>query len=160
MHVIVTMRTKTEYVMEKDERTGKTAPRKIGLAPVQRDGLEYEFDVVADLDLDNQFIVSKTRCPALRGEVFKEANGQVSSILRAWLDDGVEPTVSVSEIKAFSAELQKRGYKLADYLELAEQFKAGASKSLSSMTVKEWDSYVKQIHHDIVSLEAITGGMN
>jgi cytidylate kinase len=160
MHVIVTMRVKTEYVMEKDERSGKTAPRKVGLAPVQRDGLEYEFDVVADLDLDNQFIVSKTRCPALRGEVFKEANGQVSSILRAWLDDGVEPTVSVSEIKAFSAELQKRGYKLADYLDLAEQFKPGASKALSSMTVKEWDGYVKQIHHDIVSLESITGGMN
>lgn len=40
-HVIVTMRAKTEYVVEKDDR-GKHVPRKVGLAPVQRDGLEYE----------------------------------------------------------------------------------------------------------------------
>jgi hypothetical protein len=158
LHVIVTMRTKTEYVMEKDERSGKTAPRKIGLAPVQRDGLEYEFDVVADLDLDNQFIVSKTRCSALRGEVFKEANGNVSSILRAWLEDGAEPTVSVNEIKEFSKELQRRGYKLGDYVYMADEFHAGASTALSILTVKEWDSFCKKINNDITSLEKITGG--
>ena len=33
--VIVTMRTKTEYIVEKDER-GKSAPRKVGTAPVQK----------------------------------------------------------------------------------------------------------------------------
>jgi KaiC/GvpD/RAD55 family RecA-like ATPase len=40
-HLIATMRVKTEYVLEKNERTGKTAPRKVGMQPVQRDGLEY-----------------------------------------------------------------------------------------------------------------------
>lgn len=46
LHVIATMRTATEYVLEKDEKTGMTVVRKIGLAPVQRDGLGYEFTVV------------------------------------------------------------------------------------------------------------------
>src|SRR5690606_36186079 len=59
LHLIVTMRAKIEYIVEKDERTGKSVPRKVGLAPIQRDGLEYEFDVVADMDLDNTLIVSK-----------------------------------------------------------------------------------------------------
>src|SRR5580658_1444657 len=39
LHLIVTMRVKTDYVVEKDEKSGKSAPRKVGLAPVQREGL-------------------------------------------------------------------------------------------------------------------------
>lgn len=88
LHLIVTMRSKTEWVVEKDERTGKTQPRKVGLAPVQRDGLEYEFDVVADMDIDNNFIVSKTRCTALTGAVVAKPGKEVADILRAWLTSG------------------------------------------------------------------------
>ncbi|MDF2439183.1 MAG: hypothetical protein JWN98_167, partial [Abditibacteriota bacterium] len=40
MHVITTMRAKSGYVQEKDEKTGMVTVRKVGLAPVQRDGLE------------------------------------------------------------------------------------------------------------------------
>ena len=75
-HIIATMRTKTEYVMESYTDKGgytKTKPVKIGLAPIQRDGMEYEFDVIADLDVDNNFVVSKTRCPQLSQQVFKKA---------------------------------------------------------------------------------------
>ena len=98
LHLIVTMRSKTEWVVEKDER-GKSVPRKIGLQPVQRDGLEYEFDVVADMDLDNNFIVSKTRCPALRGKVINLPNEEPAKTLRAWLSDGV-PVVEPEEPEA------------------------------------------------------------
>ncbi len=41
------MRAKTEYVIQ--EVNGKQVPKKIGMAPIQRDGVEYEFDVVADM---------------------------------------------------------------------------------------------------------------
>ena len=51
MHIIATMRSKTEYVVE--VVNGKNKIRKMGLQPVQRDGVEYEFDVTGDLDLDN-----------------------------------------------------------------------------------------------------------
>jgi hypothetical protein len=94
LHLIVTMRAKTEYAQEKDERTGKTSVRKVGLQPVQRDGLEYEFDVVADLDPDNNFIVTKTRCSALAGKVFSRAGSEVAEVLTGWLSDGTAPTVS------------------------------------------------------------------
>lgn len=87
MHVIGTMRTKTEYVMEKDDR-GKTAPKKIGLQPVQRDGLEYEFDVIGDMDIDNNLIVGKTRCPQLSGKVYKHPGKELADILRSWLGTG------------------------------------------------------------------------
>lgn len=51
-HIIGTMRSKTEYALEQNDK-GKTVPRKIGLAPVQRDGLEYEFTVVLDINQEN-----------------------------------------------------------------------------------------------------------
>ena len=87
MHVIATMRTKTDWVIEEDGR-GKKVPKKIGLAPVQRDGLDYEFDVVGDMNLDNELIVGKTRCPALAGKVYKHPGKDVADLLGAWLTDG------------------------------------------------------------------------
>ncbi len=47
-HIIVTMRSKMAYAMEQNER-GKTVPVKIGLAPVQRENTEYEFDIVFNI---------------------------------------------------------------------------------------------------------------
>lgn len=101
-HVIVTMRAKTEYVMEEDGR-GKKTPVKIGLAPIQRDGLEYEMDVVADVNLEHDFMVSKTRCKALDKGVYRCAGEDVAGILKAWLSDGapiaerVDPVATIME---------------------------------------------------------------
>ncbi len=90
LHLIVTMRSKTEYVQDKDEK-GRTQIRKVGLQPVQRDGLEYEFDVVADLDTENTFIVGKTRCPQLTGVIVPRPGKEVADTLLAWLTDGAPP---------------------------------------------------------------------
>lgn len=57
-HTIITMRVKTAYAMEVNER-GKTVPVKIGLAPVQRENTEYEFDVVFQLSRDHTASLSK-----------------------------------------------------------------------------------------------------
>ena len=89
-HVIVTMRSKVEYVLEEDSR-GKKAPRKVGMAPIQRDGLEYEFTVVIDIDNDNYGAVTKTRCPALAGAVIHRPGAQLAETLLAWLNDGGNP---------------------------------------------------------------------
>lgn len=89
-HVLVTMRAKTEYVLEEDSR-GKKVPKKVGMAAIQREGLEYEFDVVGDMRIEgNEFVVSKTRCPAMTGQVFQQPGKDVADILKAWLTDGAE----------------------------------------------------------------------
>ncbi len=97
-HVIVTMRTKTEYVVEKDDR-GRSVPRKIGLKPEQRDGLEYEFDIVGDLDLENELIVSKSRCKALSGAVLKKPGEDFARTVAAWLDDGVAGGPTAAQLR-------------------------------------------------------------
>lgn len=66
LHVIATMRAKTQYEVEKDSR-GKAVPKKVGMGAIQRDGIEYEFDITAMLDIENNITIEKTRCPALKG---------------------------------------------------------------------------------------------
>lgn len=89
-HIIATMRSKTEYVIEEDGR-GKKTPRKIGMAPVQRDGMEYEFDIVGDLDPENnKLVVTKSRCPALSGEVIVKPDAAFAKKILDWVSDGVE----------------------------------------------------------------------
>jgi len=88
-HVIVTMRSKTEYVIEPNSK-GKMAPRKIGMAPVQRDGMEYEFDIFADVTPDHDMIVTKTRCPLFVDAIINKADEEFGRQYLGWLNSGVE----------------------------------------------------------------------
>lgn len=89
-HIVVTLRVKTEYVVEQVERNGRmqSVPRKVGLKPEQRDGMEYEFDVIGDLDLDNVLTVSKTRIPMLHGASTEKPGPEFADTIRDWLADG------------------------------------------------------------------------
>jgi len=88
-HVIVTMRTKTEYVIEENER-GKKVPRKIGLAPEQRKDFEYDMDLVLDLTREHLATASKDRTGvwAERMEVPAAGHGEE---LVAWLAGAAPP---------------------------------------------------------------------
>lgn len=133
-HVIATMRTKTEYVVEKNERTGKMEPRKVGLAPKFKEGLEYEFDVVGVLDEDNVLRVTKSRAGSLNGAVIKCPGKPFADALRAWLDDGAEqPKAAATPTKPQAAPAARK--RLADcatgaeLYEWCEQYGAAAVRA-------------------------------
>lgn len=90
-HVICTMRTKTDYQEITDDR-GKKKRVKIGLAPVQRAGLEYEFDLIGYMDDENNFVVDKTRCSALAGLVISKPSAKDFAPFKAWLSGTERPT--------------------------------------------------------------------
>ena len=88
IHVIVTMRSKTAHVLEEREgKGGRTynVPVSIGMQPVIREGTEYEFDVVLDMDLTHTAHINKTRCPALDGAVIETPGKEVVDIIWNWL---------------------------------------------------------------------------
>lgn len=89
-HVVVTLRVKTEYVVEQIEKNGRiiSVPRKVGLKPEQREGMEYEFDVIGDMDLDNTLTVSKTRIPMLHGASVDKPGSEFADTIADWLADG------------------------------------------------------------------------
>ena len=128
LHVIATMRSKTEYAVTKDEKTGKSKPEKIGTAPVQRDGFEYEYDVIIDLGIDNMGVVNKTRCPALTGKVIDRPGKELAATLRDWLhgapppamkqftDGSIVPTAAMTHYDAYVAQHDGRAAENVDAL--------------------------------------------
>lgn len=98
-HVITTMRTKTAYDLVDDGKGGKK-PIKIGLAPAQRDGMEYEFTVVLDLSIEGHMTTTaKDRTRLFDGQHFvpSVATGET---LRAWLEKGIDPIAASRELLA------------------------------------------------------------
>jgi hypothetical protein len=85
-HIIATMRVKTDYVLEPNEK-GKMVPRKVGLAPIQRDGLEYEFTVVMDVDAGHVASASKDRTQLFDGW-YDRISPEVGKRLLDWLNTG------------------------------------------------------------------------
>lgn len=90
LHLIVTMRSKMEHIQTTDDR-GRTVIKKVGMQPIQREGLEYEFDVVGDMDTENTLVVSKTRCSALTGGVYPKPTEELADTLIAWLKGETPP---------------------------------------------------------------------
>lgn len=87
IHVIGTMRAKTEY-----ERTeganGKQKIQKVGMAPQMRDDFQYEFDVEGTLDMDHCLMIGKTRIDEFDGKVFKKAGKDFADIYHQWAASG------------------------------------------------------------------------
>ncbi len=87
-HIIATMRSKTEYIQTENEQ-GKKEIKKVGLAPIQREGMDYEFGVVFDLGINHMATVSKDRTSLFDGKIFtlSEETGQT---LKTWLESGID----------------------------------------------------------------------
>lgn len=86
-HVIATMRSKMEHIQTVEN--GKTMIKKVGMNPVQRDGMEYEFTVFLDLDPNHTAAASKDRTSLFDGQVFKPSRDTGRKLLK-WLESGAD----------------------------------------------------------------------
>jgi hypothetical protein len=93
LHIIATMRAKMAHEQTVDGN-GKKVVRKLGLAAQQRDGIEYEFDIIGDMDITNELTITKSRCSDLNGKFFKLPGRELAAIINAWLDDGEPRTAA------------------------------------------------------------------
>lgn len=90
-HLLITMRSKMEYILEEyTDSNGKTKsrPKKVGFQPVQRDAVEYEFDLVGDLETtSNELTIGKCRYGELSGKSFTKDGKTPGKMIKAFLDD-------------------------------------------------------------------------
>jgi hypothetical protein len=86
-HIIATTRSKQDYVVEKDDQNGKSRVKKLGMAPVQRDGMEYEFTIFMDIDQNHIASTSKDRTNLFANRFFQIDEKIGEEILR-WLNTG------------------------------------------------------------------------
>lgn len=101
-HVIATMRTKQDYVL--NQKDGKFMPEKVGLKAVQRDGLDYEFTLVFDVDIKHFVVASKDRTGLFMGKPEFVINQGTGKRILEWcntgsIDDPINQEVSYLQIK-------------------------------------------------------------
>jgi hypothetical protein len=91
-HMLLTFRAKVDWVMVEHEQ-GKKAPNKVGMAPIQREGVDYEPDLMFDLSVpDNRATVSKTRCDRISPrDVFEPPGLELALRLAEWALDTTLP---------------------------------------------------------------------
>jgi hypothetical protein len=92
------MRSKMDYVVETNEK-GKSVPKKVGLAPIQREGLDYEFDVVFDLDLNHNAQSTKDRSSLFDGRLVSKPDEKVGKQILEWLDRGQKPAPAAAAVE-------------------------------------------------------------
>ena len=133
-HIIATMRSKTDYAMFQNDK-GRTEIRKVGLAPVQRDGMDYEFTIVFDLSMEHTVTVSKDRTSLFDRQVF-EITTETGRKLSEWLDSGVELQPDANDIRIAINKLYR------GYLELFNNDSASAQSAMQIVTngraSREW----------------------
>lgn len=104
-HVIATMRAKTQYQVEEIERDGRKRQEitKLGVGPVQRDNLEYEFDLLGMMELDHSIRLHKSVIALLPsgmrlepGESPRALGREIAHGIRDWINRG-EPVAEAEE---------------------------------------------------------------
>jgi AAA domain len=108
-NLIVTMRSKQDYVMEEYTDGGgkkKHKPVKVGLAPIQRDGVEYEFDIVGEMniisDKQNDLVITKSRISEYSGKIITNPSEVMGKDLMLWLSGKDSRSSLMQDIKAIA----------------------------------------------------------
>lgn len=85
-HIIATMRSKTEWTTV--DNNGKKTPQRVGLAPEQGKGIEYEFDLLVEISVEHIAQVIKDRTGKFQDKLIDKPGEQFGRDMAAWLADG------------------------------------------------------------------------
>jgi energy-coupling factor transporter ATP-binding protein EcfA2 len=115
-HVITTMRVKTEWVIQENDR-GKKEPTKVGMKLDQRDGIDYEFDLVGALNQDHVMVVDKSRYPTIEvGSAHERPDFSFGQTVAQWLDDGEGNAMGVMDYRHAAVDAEATPQALLDML--------------------------------------------
>lgn len=84
IHIICTMRSKQDYILVENDK-GKMVPKKVGMAPIQRDSIEYEFTTVLDMDMTHRATSNKDRTGLFSEGSFTPSE-DTGKAIKAWLE--------------------------------------------------------------------------
>lgn len=138
IHLIATMRSKQDYILETNDK-GKQAPRKVGMAPIQREGMEYEFTTVLDLGMDHSAQASKDRTGLFDGQIFKPTK-ETGETLMKWLQSGIP--ISKDDLELLAQICKDNGWAREDVRETcAREF----NKSFGALDSREFEALIVEI---------------
>jgi len=100
-HIIATMRSKQDYIV--DQSNNRTHIRKVGLAPIQREGIEYEFTTYIEISQEHVAVATKDRTNIFDGKCFIPSE-ETGKTLFKWLNQarGGDPERGENKITKFT----------------------------------------------------------
>jgi hypothetical protein len=117
-HIMATMRSKTEWQTTQDDR-GKSRPVRVGLAPEQGKGIEYEFDMLLELSTEHIANVIKDRTGMFQDKLLTKPGVDFGRELVEWLNTGVDETIALQkrleampEVREIKALIERHGESL------------------------------------------------
>lgn len=167
IHVIATLRSKQDYVLETNDK-GKQQPKKVGMAPVQREGLEYEFSTVFDVQMDHRAVASKDRTGLFGDELVDLINPATGKRLLAWLASGAPMTAPAkaetngqsAESPSASAEQIKQLEVLADHIAISDAITEQVHKAIADgITATRAAKWIRQLEAKIAEAEPAKAGV-
>lgn len=96
-HIIATMRTKQDYVIQQNDNKFKV--EKVGLKSVQRDGMDYEFTLVFDIDINHYASSSKDRTGLFSNVPDFKISSETGKKILDWCDSGADSTLEEARAK-------------------------------------------------------------
>jgi hypothetical protein len=120
-HVIGTMRSKTEWTTVDDGR-GKKSPQRVGLAPEQGKGVEYEFDLLVEISTDHIANVIKDRTGRFQDKLIDKPTEAFGEELAAWLADGepAKPAPAIAKPEPAKAKPEATVDEIAGHIRTAK----------------------------------------
>src|SRR5690606_6776632 len=104
-HVIATIRSKQDYVLS--EKNGKMVPEKVGLKGVTRDGMDYELNLVFDVDARHLAKASKDRTNLFVNSPDFQITVETGTGIRDWCNmNQSEPPVMDAGNQDFASKIQ------------------------------------------------------
>jgi hypothetical protein len=85
-HIIATIRSKQDYVIT--EKNGKSVPEKVGMKGIQKDGLEYDYTIVFELDIYNNTSCTKDRTRLFNSRIAFKIDETTGCKIMKWCKDG------------------------------------------------------------------------
>ena len=146
LHIIATMRSKMEYLRTTDDQ-GKTEIKKVGLAPIQRQGMEYEFDILAEMRHDHRCVIGDTRCPAVDGISQMKPDGAWFQPILDWLD-GAEVPEKIAPHWIDGEEVRKRFWAWTTSMALDS---AEVHEALDVKHVREYAGFMREAKDQIIA---------
>lgn len=113
-HIIATMRAETNWTTVTNEK-GKVVPVRVGEAPKQGKGIEYEFDMLMQISPEHDALVIKDRTGKYQDEVIPMPDEEFGKALGEWLKDGNNTCTQKSE------QVTKKSVQVSDTVEEIEE---------------------------------------
>jgi len=144
-HIIATMRTKTEYALEKNDK-GKIVPRKIGLAPIQRNGTDYEFPFIFNIDESHRAIVEGNQTLISFGDDSFLITKEVGKKFLKWLNTGAKMKDKRLEKKKkeFFAKCKESGMNMKTVTPFVQNV-IGKNPKEFDLTIADYDILMKAV---------------